>query len=210
MNKLPIAIIVILFLGLNVFAQNERKANSLLKPKSLTTELKLKLQIYSGFQDENKVRFEHAKVFILKRNPVTLLREIRLESTFSDKPKVQDKLYLQATALVLIETDERKFKPNYLTGWKLTAEPEVDEDMALISYLISNKFRQEVVAEIEFDNLLWSQTLKIPNEKLYLFGFCQVQNEIFIWNQTIKDNEIELDQYSADSVFTEKEFEKDS
>lgn len=170
-------------------------------------ELNLKMQIYYGAEDEYKSSFELGKVFILKENPINLLKELKLASSFTDKKDVSDELYLQAASLILMETDKRNFEPDYLTGWNYnTKTEEIDEDISLLSFVISSKFRKNLVREIDFDNLIWSQSLKVPNEKLYLFGFCKAQDEIFIWNQTIKDDEIELDQYSAEVVFTEKEF----
>lgn len=68
-----------------------------------------------------------------------------------------------------------------------------------------------LISKIKFDNLSPDYSLRVPNQKIYLFGFCRVGEDILVWNQSLSGNEmdVELDQYIAEFIFSRKEFEKE-
>lgn len=188
-----------------VFAQNKIK------------ELNIKLSVYAGASDEIKQKFESANFFILKRNPVDLLKEIKLEESITQnlskkREKISDDLYLKAASLILIETDRTRPLISYVTDWDYSnTDKEIDEDLEILSFVINEKFKKNLISEIKFDSLSPDYILRIPNQKIYLFGFCRVGKNILVWSRSIseKEREMELDQYNAEFIFSREEFDKE-
>lgn len=182
-----------------------------------TKQLNLKLSVYGGAEDENKLDFASANFFLLEKNPIVLLKELKLEESFiesssNNRKKISDDLYLKAASLILIETDKTQPLISYVTGWNYSFEDEeIDEDLEISSFVINDKFKKNLVSAIRFDYLSPNYSLKIQNQKFYLFGFCRVGEDILVWNQSVSGNEteIELDQYNSEFIFSREEFEKE-
>lgn len=183
--------------------------------QSKTKELGLKLQVKSETQKKSQTNFDSAIFFILKRDPATMLREMNLEDSFLAEPleknqKVSDELYLKAAALILIEADDNYLSTNgYLTGWGYNyIEKEVDEDISILSFLITDKFSKHLITEIKFDNLFWKRTVKIPIQQFHLYGFCRIDDEIIVWNTSISTDstEMKLNRDNAKLIFKEADF----
>lgn len=152
-------------------------------------------KIYYGDQYEEEVPV-NAKFYLLDKSVVEILRNARFTPAVENKSVVtsehntsdSDKgFYLEALA-------------------RLLCDPAGDED-ELLAFLFWNSLNTSKITAVETDYFGYGKSAAVKSGNYYLFGFTQIEDNIFIWNHPVflsGTKEIEIDQNNAAAVLSNR------
>ena len=125
------------------------------------------------------------KFYLLRQSVVELLKQADFNPVDGEdgSPLKTDEAYLEAVAGVFTAFDEENF---------------------LLADLISDVLGKKAAARVDTNLFGYGKSGRIKAGGYFLFGVGQIGNEVFVWNHPVtiygKDNEIEIDQYNAETV----------
>lgn len=166
--------------------QNQDKADDGKFNKLLSSiersNFSISAKIFYGDEDETEIPVK-ANFYLLDKSLIEILKEAKFNPVDENASLITDEIYLEALA-------------------KLLTDPEGDED-DLLNFLFWDRVNKHKISSLETDYFGYAKSTQIKSGNYYLFGYAEVDDEIFIWNHPVYlsgKRIIEIDQNNAEIV----------
>lgn len=208
-------------------AADEVKAVKLLnRSERRSTGFTVKARIYEGDEDEFEAPLGKGRFFLLDRDFISILKDLKLkpvtdddqnQATAENQPLIKDdagddEAYLEAGVRVMLaaQNDGEEYPSSFFAAGlpvflESVENPEDDGETELLDFLIRDKLKSNLKAEISINSAGIGKSRPMMNGKYYLFGYAKRDREVFVWNLPVEVGAVpqvfELDQYNADVLF---------
>jgi hypothetical protein len=214
------------------FARDDVKFSGILQAKKpAIIDFEVRAVIYSGDEDEYAEPVTHAKFYLLDRDAIEVLKELKLQPVFegADDDNIKngkstikaenlnnyldnEEAFLEAAVRVIVSENNDKFDDISILSslgfndFSNTNKTESDAENALLYILIQDRLKNYTKAEFSLNSEGTGKAERIKSGNYFLFGYGWCDGEIVVWNLPVviefSNLVLEIDQHNSGALFT--------